>query len=277
MFELAGPTYGPDLALVNLYLGNDGPDLFARPPSFRRVPSSLRKSYLARYVVNVLRIATGVDRQVVAEAVSSPQWSPPAHARGGEIVDDTVPLRPDDRQLTGPIYAEERFPEIMWEEYRRFVRPPWAPSAERTWAPTLAILDLLRHQAARQGSRMVIALYPSVLQVHPEAREVLRRRLDETARAQLDVDPLRPNHVVLEYCRATGLACYDTTADLVAASRQSTEPSTRRSTRTGRSEAITSRRRPRPAGSSRSSAPRPDRVPPPRPRGDDGNGAARSG
>jgi hypothetical protein len=228
LFELAGPTYDPDLVLVNLYLGNDGPDLFARPRSFRRVPSSLRKSYLARYVVNVVRIATGVDRHVVAEAVSPPQWSPPAHARGGEIVDAAAPLRPDDRQLTGPIYTEERFPEIMWDEYRRFARPSWAPSTERSWAPTLAILDLLRHEVARQGRRMTIALYPSVLQVYPEARhrleERLRGRPDVTGRAPFDVDPLRPNRVVLEYCRSTGLACYDTTVDLVAAARQSAEP-----------------------------------------------------
>ena len=228
LFELAGPTFDPDLVVVNLYLGNDGPDLFARPRSFRRVPSSLRKSYLARYVVNVVRVATGVDRHVVAEGVSLPRWSPPPHARGGEIVDASAPLRPDDRQLTGPIYTQERFPGIMWDEYRRFARPPWAPSTERTWAPTLAILDLLRHQAARQGSRMVIALYPSVLQVYPEARdqlqEVLRGRPEVTGLAKLDVDPLRPNRIVLEYCRATELACYDTTADLVAAGRQSTEP-----------------------------------------------------
>ena len=42
LYELAGPTYDPDLVMVNLYLGNDGPDLFAHPRSFRRVPSALR-------------------------------------------------------------------------------------------------------------------------------------------------------------------------------------------------------------------------------------------
>jgi hypothetical protein len=75
---------------------------------------------------------------------------------------------------------------------------------------------------------MMIALYPSVLQVYPEARaeleEQLRRRPDVTRPAPFDVDPLRPNRVVLEYCRAAGLACHDTTPDLIAASRQSPEP-----------------------------------------------------
>ena len=53
---------------------------------------------------------------------------------------------------------------------------------------------------------------------------MLRRRPDVTGAAPLDVDPLRPNRVVLEYCRIVGLACHDTTPDLLAASRQSAEP-----------------------------------------------------
>jgi hypothetical protein len=227
LFELAGPTFDPDLVVVNLYLGNDGPDLFTRPPRFRRVPSALRKSYLARYVINLVRVVAGLDRHVVAGAVRS-QWSAPEHARGGERVDAAAVLPPDHRLLTGPIYSEDTFPGIVWDEFRRFVRPPWAPSVERTWAPTLAVLDLLRHQVARQGRRMVIALYPSVLQVDPEARarleEALRHRPDVTGGSRLDVDPLRPNRVVLEYCRVVGLACHDTTPDLVAAGRQSPEP-----------------------------------------------------
>ena len=75
---------------------------------------------------------------------------------------------------------------------------------------------------------MVIALYPSVLQVYPAARAELegelRRRPDVTGPEPFDVDPLRPNRVVLEYCRAAGLACHDTTPDLIAASRQSPAP-----------------------------------------------------
>jgi hypothetical protein len=50
------------------------------------------------------------------------------------VVNLAEPLPPDDRMLTGPIYTQERFLGIMWDEYRRFVHPPWASSAERTWA-----------------------------------------------------------------------------------------------------------------------------------------------
>ena len=227
LFELAGPTVDPDLVVVNLYLGNDGPDLFARPPSFRRVPSSLRKFYLARYVVNVVRVATGLERQVATGSPRSDRGAPP-NARGGDMVDPASPSQPDDRQLTGPIYTATRFPEIMWDEYRRFARPLRGPSLQRVWGPTLATLDLLRHRVAGQGRRLVIALYPSVLQVYPEARaqleEELRQQPSVTGPAPIDVDPLRPNRVVLEYCRAFALACYDATADLIAASRESSEP-----------------------------------------------------
>jgi hypothetical protein len=135
------------------------------------------------------------------------------------------PLPRDARILTGPIYTGERFPGIMWNEYRRFARSPRSPYVERAWAPTLATLDLLRHEVAQQGRRMVIALYPSVLQVYPAARaeleDELRRRPDVTGPEPLDVDPFRPNRVVLEYCRAASLACHDTTPDLIAASQQS--------------------------------------------------------
>jgi hypothetical protein len=227
LFELAGPAVDPDLVVVNLYLGNDGPDLFDRPPSFRRVPSSLRKFYLARYVVNVVRVATGLERQVATGSPRSERVAPP-NARGGDMVDPASPVQPDDRLLTGPIYTAARFPGIMWDEYRRFARPPWGPSVQRAWEPTLATLDLLRYQITGQGRRLMIALYPSVLQVYPEARaqleEELRQQPSVTGPTPIDVDPLRPNRVVLEYCRTLALACYDATADLIAASRESSEP-----------------------------------------------------
>ena len=73
----------------------------------------------------------------------------------------------------------------------------------------------------------MITLYPSVLQVYPEARERLERELRQrpsvVAELPTDVDPLVPNRVVLEYCRLTALDCFDTTPVLVEASRHSPE------------------------------------------------------
>ena len=227
LFDLAGPTFEPDLVLVNLYLGNDGPDLFAPPPSFRRVPESLRKVYLARFAVNLVRVATGLERDMATGLSRSP-WRAPPHARGGHMVNPAAPIHPHDSRLVGPVYTQESFVGIMWNEYRRFARPPGAPSVRRAWGPTLAILDLLRHQVTGQGRRMVLSLYPSVLQVYPETlaqlEEEFRRRPSVTALGPIEVDPLLPNRVVLEYCRASALACYDPTADLIASSRQSPAP-----------------------------------------------------
>ena len=227
LFDLAGPTLDPDLVLVNLYLGNDGPDLFARPPSLRGVPQSLRKFYLARYVINLVRVATALERHV-ATGTSRSQWTPPPSARGGHMVNSDAPIQPHDSRLVGPIYTPEAFVAVMWDEYRRFARPRGAPPVQRTWGPTLSILDLLRHQVTRQGRRMVLSLYPSVLQVYPrtlaqlEAEFLLRPGV--TALGPIEVDTLLPNRVVLEYCRAAALACYDPTTDLVASSQQSSEP-----------------------------------------------------
>ena len=93
------------------------------------------------------------------------------------MVNPASPLQPGDSRLVGPIYTQGKFVEIMWDEFRRVAHPPRGPSIQRTWGPTLAILDLLRHRVAGQGRRLMIALYPSVLQVYPEARERLEREL----------------------------------------------------------------------------------------------------
>ena len=116
----------------------------------------------------------------------------------------------------------------MWDESQRFTRPPGAPSVERAWRPTLSILDLLRHQVTGQGRRLMIALYPSVLQVYPDMRQQLERELRQRTKLAAvhpaEVDPSLPNRVVLEYCRIAALDCYDTTPDLAVASQQSPQP-----------------------------------------------------
>ena len=145
------------------------------------------------------------------------------------MVNAAAPLLQDDGRLIGPIYTQERFVEIMWDESRRFARPPpGAPSVQRTWRPTLSILDLLRHQVTGQGRRLMIALYPSVLQIYPEIWEQLERELRQRPRlaatVPAEVDLSLPNRVVLEYCRIAALECYDTTPNLAVASRQSPEP-----------------------------------------------------
>ena len=226
LFELVDPTFDPDLVLVNFYLGNDGPDPFDRPARFRGIPPSLRGFYLARYVTNWVRLATSLEQR---GAIGTPtrRAASSSGARGGGMVSPS-PLPPNDGRLIGPTFSEETFLDVMSGEFRRIVRPPEASAVQRTWHSTLSILDVLHHQVTLRNRRLVIALYPSVVQVYPETRKWLMEQIQLRPRfstvRQFELDPMFPNRVMLEYCRAAGLDCYDVTPDLVAASAQSLEP-----------------------------------------------------
>ena len=110
LFELAGPTFDPDLVVVNLYLGQRRPGPVRSPalvpPGPLVTPEVLSRSLRGQR-------GQGRDRCRPAGRRRSrepPRWSPPPHARGGEIVDAAAPLPPDDRQLTGPIYTRRGSP-----------------------------------------------------------------------------------------------------------------------------------------------------------------------
>jgi hypothetical protein len=227
LVALGVPALDPDVVLVNIYIGNDGPDLFAWPHTIEERRFWHRHSYLASYLRNVGRLARGLERDVRRWSGSSiPAGS--SRARGGTTVDPTGSPSPDDRRLTGPTFTMDLFVEIMWDELRRFAYPADRGDLDAIWRPTLTILEALRHHVTARGRRLVMTFYPSVLQVYPEARAELLQELPQ--RPQLapslpaEIDPLLPNRVLLEYCRAVGLSCYDVTSDLVAASRESPAP-----------------------------------------------------
>jgi hypothetical protein len=139
-----------------------------------------------------------------------------------------TPLAPDDPRLIGPTFAEEAFLDVMREELRRFARLPGAPSLQRAWRSTLSILDVLRHQVTAESRRLAIALYPSVVQVSPETRERLIEQMERRPRfgpvRTAEIDPMLPNRIMLEYCRAAALECFDVTPALVAAGQDSPAP-----------------------------------------------------
>jgi hypothetical protein len=227
LVELGAPRLDPDVILVNLYLGNDSPDLYVRPRTVEERRFWHRHSYLARYLRNVGRLARGLERDV-ARWVGSPTRTDPSRARGGTSVDPAGSPSPDDRRLTGPTFTVDLFVEIMWDELRRFAYPPERTDPETTWQPTLTILEGLRHRVTARGRRLMLTLYPSVLQVSSEARaellQELRQRPQLAPSLPAEIDPLLPNRVLLDYCQAVGLSCYDVTSDLVAASRESPAP-----------------------------------------------------
>lgn len=145
------------------------------------------------------------------------------------MVNPRRPLPPDDSRLTGPTFAPQAFVEIMWDELRRFSRRSQADGdLEAAWRPTLTILDLLRHEIRARGGRLVLSVYPSVLQVYSEKRseliEDLRREPRWARLLPVHIDPQLPNRILLDYCRRVGIDCYDATPDLIVASRESAEP-----------------------------------------------------
>jgi hypothetical protein len=224
--ELGAERFDPDLVLVNFYMGNDGPDLYVRPRASARRRLWVWRSYLVRYVQNTMTLATGLERELRATAPNPrPAGSP--GAQGGMVVDPRNPLRPDDSRLVGPTFTGEKFLEIMWDELRRFSRQSEVHDPERAWQPTLTMLDLLRHEVTRRGRRLVITLYPSVLQVHSDKRAELLKEIQAQPRAAgllpVHVDPQLPGRILLEYCRRVGIDCLDVTPDLIVASLESAE------------------------------------------------------
>jgi hypothetical protein len=228
--ELASDTYEPDIVLINFYAGNDGP---VRRPRARRLGRRLLEhSYLWSFTTNALRLRRSVpDPDALAEVAGggAPGDRPAGGPRlGGRVVDPGRRLPADAPALAGPIFDDEAYTQISAGELRRLHVPEDPRAIGQVWGPTLDELEAARIHATRRGGRLVITVYPSVLQVDTRARTALVEQLRSRHRhADLrtgTIDPALPNRIVLEYCRSRDLACFDLTPALVRASQQSTDP-----------------------------------------------------
>jgi hypothetical protein len=230
--ELAYATYEPDLVLVNFYLGNDAPDLLRAARGRRSLRRLLRRSHLWSLVENAVRLGTGladpggVTRSVrgAAGAAAGSDERP----EGGRLIDPRQVLRDDDPALVGPVLEERAFVRVLGDELGRFHTPDHSSDVGRTWRRTLEQLDAIRTRVARSGGRLVITLYPSVLQVDAglltAVVEDLHRRGARPGLVADAIDPGLPNRILGDFCRTQGIACFDLTADLVRASRESPGP-----------------------------------------------------
>jgi hypothetical protein len=230
LVELASATYEPDLVLINFYAGNDGPRQGARGRGPLR--ALLGHSYLWTYTGNALSVRWSVpDPGALATSAGRPAPAdrPPAERpSGGRVIDPGHRLREDDPALAGPTFEEAAYTEILASELRQLHVPGDAGAVGRAWGPTLAELEAARAHVAQRGGRLVITLYPSVLQVDARLRTALIDRLRGRRRhAELTsdtIDPWLPNRIVAEYCRAHGLSCFDLTPALIRASEESAGP-----------------------------------------------------
>jgi hypothetical protein len=226
-----GSAYEPDLVLVNVYAGNDAPDLYRRTHEGPSLHAWLRHSYLWTYVRNVLAVRRSVPGAgELVSSVQGPALVDPAgkEPRGGQVVDPGRRLRDDDPALVGPIFDEKAFARLLAVELGRFYVPRDAGAIERAWQPALEQIEAARARVAAQGGRLVITLYPSVLQVDPRLRSDAIDRLRGRARdARITadaIDPRLPNRILLAYCREHGVTCLDLTPVFERASRESAEP-----------------------------------------------------
>jgi hypothetical protein len=228
VIELGYGIYEPDLVLINVYVGNDSPDLWHRPARGLSIRRLLRHSYLWNYLRNVLAVRQSVPAGgalVTAVGGPAPGDSPP---RGGRVVDPGYHQRDDDPALVGPVLSEKVFTRILADELGRFYVPRDAHDVDQAWRATLDQLDVARAHVAGHGGQLVITLYPSILQIDARLRSELIERLrgqppDPGITADT-IDPRLPNRVLLAYCRDHGLSCLDLMPVLERASRESVEP-----------------------------------------------------
>jgi hypothetical protein len=171
------------------------------------------------------------DPGALAETVTgpaSPDPPPGARPAGGRLVDPARQLPDDHPALVGPIFDEAAFTQILANELRRLQVPADAGALAGQWQPTLEDLEATRTHVAHHGGRLLITLYPSVLQVDPGLRAAVLDRLRGRRRhadlGTATIDPALPNRIVADYCRGHGLSCFDLTPAFLRASQQSPAP-----------------------------------------------------
>ena len=227
LLELLLPVWQPDAVVLHFYLGNDGPDLFRHQDDrpFREEPA-LHSAFLT-YVRNAVRVLR--SREAAPESRTPPGRGRPDRLgeRGGELVDPAIPpASDDDPDLSGPLFSVEAFRTIAAGEFGRLYVPE--EGVDRAWKPFIGILDDMRRSAERAGARFVVVLYPSQLQIYPDASGALLAAVRELREYQsLDagrIDPLAPNRYLLEWCARSGAVCHDLTPYLAREARLQTGP-----------------------------------------------------
>jgi hypothetical protein len=231
IFQLGHALYDPDLVLVNIYLGNDGPDSYRHSNDLPKSGRHWRHSFFWSYLRNAVRLWSGLPSESHTRAqiyVGADPRPKSAAVRGGAMVEAQRTLPVDDPQLVGPSFTENAFADVIAAELGRLYMPENARSLERDWRPILAVLDDIHAQVRAVGRRLIITLYPSAVQVYPELRQKALAQLQQRPRyARLTaerIDPNLPTRILMTYCVQHGIACIDLTPSLVRASGASPEP-----------------------------------------------------
>lgn len=223
LVELGVARFAPDLVLVNLFMGNDAPDLHRHVHDRSPVERALRRSYTWTFAKNLVRGQGGLrEARLPARVRDAPPAGPAP--RGGAPVDPARALAPDDPALVGPVLTEAAYERVLAFDLGRLYRPVGDQDVRAAWQPMLAELDGLRAAVERAGIPLALAVLPSVLQVDDALREATVASLSASVRyrglSAADIDPRLPNWWLSEYARTRGLPHVDLTAAFADASRR---------------------------------------------------------
>jgi hypothetical protein len=230
--ELGVPRFTPDLVVINVFLGNDPPDLHRYVHDRSPLERALRRSHAWTLAKNLLRARSGLREARLPERVGAAPPGAPV-GRGGALVEGVRELDPNDPALVGPLLSESAYRQVLASDLGRFYRPGDAQAVAAAWQPFLADLDAMQGVATRAGSRLALTLMPSVLQVDPALRAATVARLSATSRYRglsgAEIDPELPNTLLREHARARGIPLVDLTPAFAAESVASSEALYKRS------------------------------------------------
>ena len=216
LFRLIKDRYAPDLALLHFYIGNDGPDFYRNSPDI----SPWRYSYLLHYLNNTFILFKSVKRSVNNNKKLLTKILQEGYLQkiGGGLVDPKGPTHRDHpERYLGPTFNEEAYIRLMARELGRLYDHP-EENIDIMFAPALEEIDRIRILAENSGVLLVLVVYPSQLQIYPEMREKIIRKIKKSPDYH-DLDPVHidvklPNRILEQYSSRNGLLFLDITDEL---------------------------------------------------------------
>jgi hypothetical protein len=221
--RFAAPIFKPETVVVHFYMGNDGPDLITGASEVPSIAGATRTSFAWNFLANSWKLLRSVD--AAAEPTGNvPSSTGAQEPQGGRRVSDQADV--GDGQLSAS-FTPEVFSQISIAQIGRLYAGKMLVEGRDPWKETLDVLDALRAEVVSAGEwRPIIVLFPSELQVDPQAFEATKREI--TQRFPLldpaGFDPGLPNQMILAYCRRAGIACHDTTPALIKAAAEDPAP-----------------------------------------------------
>lgn len=217
LLRLSIDRFRPDVVLLHWYAGNDGPDLLRGLPNVPGAPHRAVRSYLYTFVRNAWRMVTETNRQAQSATTAAPPDS--TNVLGGQKIDPALPEASGSEPIfTGPTFNADGYGRIVRDELGRFYK---ASDAPHIFAPIDEFLTKIATITKEHRARLVLLLYPSLLQLSDSLRERSIETLKKQDRGRTitltDFDPELPNRELLAQSKMLEIPFIDLTPALRAA------------------------------------------------------------